>query len=79
MWQLLYSKPGIRQLARFYVLKIRNAEQLPGLRQAHHAILPKDAIHHVLLETLLPHRQIGLDALSVDIVPVDCTVLDYAY
>lgn len=44
----------------------------------HQSIAPKYAVNKVLLETLLPHRNVGLQKLGMDIVPEDRAVLHEA-
>lgn len=47
-------------------------------RDADQSVAPEDAVDDVLLEALLPHGDIGLEELGVEIVAVDGAVLDDA-
>lgn len=48
------------------------------LGDTHQSIAPKHAINNVLLETLLPHGNAGLQKLGVDVVPESRAVLHEA-
>lgn len=70
--------PRIGQFGRIRILEIREAEQLVRFRDADQSVAPEDAVDDVLLEALLPHGDIGLEELGVEIVAVDGAVLDDA-
>lgn len=70
--------PRIGQFGRIRILEIGEAEQLVRFRDADQSVAPEDAVDDVLLEALLPHGDIGLEELGVEIVAVDGAVLDDA-